>query len=57
MALLSYMYFTILPWIYLDHCLTSAVIMEAKTKSCQKKGPYLKLDDEMRANVFGYALD
>jgi len=55
MALLSY--FTILPWLYLDHCLTSAIIMEAKTKACQKRRPYLKLDDGMRASVFEYALD
>ena len=31
--------------------LTSAAIMEAKNKSHQKRGPYLKLDDRMRANI------
>ena len=31
--------------------LTSAAITNAKTTTHQKRGPYLKLDDRMRANV------
>jgi len=34
--------------------LTSATIIEAKTKTCQKMGAYLKLEVMMRANVHAF---
>ena len=55
MALLSH--FTILPQDFLYPSgpllsqLTSATIIEAKTKTCQKRGEYLKLEVMMRASV------
>jgi len=45
------------PGSIMDHCrlqLTSAAIVEAKTKACQKSRLYLKLDDRMRDRVHIY---